>query len=361
VMGRVRGARPGPAVLLTGHVDVVPPGDWEQWTREPFSGDTDGDRVFGRGSADMKAGLVAALEAFELFARGSRDFAGQVLFIAVPGEEDSGCGTLAAIRRGYRADAAIVTEPTLSGEQPAIVVGHAGAMTLSLTVPGLAAHASKRHTGRNALHHYWGLHEALMREEARLDAEVQDPLMVEFRHPYAINIGTIHGGSWPSSVMDTLRVELRAGVTLGETVEEAEARIRRVVAEAAARDPWLVEHPPELRMLSRGFGSARLDPDHALVRTLAACAEDVHGEAPRVTGAPYGCDMAGWVRLAGIPTVLYGPGDIELAHGPDEWVSLAQTRRCARVLFETVRRLLADPHPHAASGRPAEAGAGAGS
>lgn len=342
VMGRVRGARPGPTLLLTGHVDVVPAGEWTQWTREPFSGRIDGDRLYGRGSADMKAGLVAALEAFELLARGNRDFAGQVLFVAVPGEEDSGLGTLAAIRRGYTADAAIVTEPTLSGEAPAIVVAHAGAISMRLTVPGLAAHASKRHTGESALDHYLAIHEALRREEARLEGEETDPLMKAFVHPYATNVGVIRGGDWPSTVMDGLQVDLRLGVALGETVKQAEARIREVVGRAAAADPWLAEHPPDLRVLGRGFGSARIPSDHPLVSALATAAQDIYDLPVAVTGAPYACDMSGWVRLAGVPTVLYGPGDIELAHGLDEWVSLTHTRRVARVLYETACKLLTE-------------------
>lgn len=340
VMGRVRGARPGPTLLFTGHVDVVPAGDQSQWTREPFSGRIDDDRLYGRGSADMKAGLVAALEAFEMLGKGARDFAGQVLFIAVPGEEDSGLGTLAAIRRGYIADAAIVTEPTLAGAAPAIVVAHAGAISVRLTVHGQAAHASKRHQGESALDHYIGIHQALRQEEARLESEETDPLLKSFVHPYATNAGVVQGGSWPSTVMDRLQVDLRLGVTLGETVHEAETRIRKVVQQACADTPWLVEHPPEVRVLGRGFGSARVPSDHPLVTSLMEGSEEVYGAPAKVTGAPYACDMSGWVRLAGIPTVLYGPGDIELAHGPDEWVSLTHTRRVARVLYETSRRLL---------------------
>lgn len=341
VMGRIRGSRPGPTLLLTGHVDVVPAGEWTQWTREPFSGRIDGDRLYGRGSADMKSGLVAALEVLEMFAR-NRDFAGSVLFVAVPGEEDSGLGTLAAIRRGYVADAAVVTEPTLQGEAPAIVVAHAGAVSVRITVPGLAAHASKRHQGESALDHYIGIHEALRAEETRLESEENDPLLKQFVHPYATNVGTIQGGTWPSTVMESLQVDMRLGVALGETVKEAEARIHKVVSQAAAQNPWLREHPPDVRVLGRGFGSARVPDDHPLVTTLAEAAEEVYDRSAKVTGAPYACDMSGWVRLAGIPTVLYGPGDIELAHGLDEWVSLTHTRRVARVLYEAARKLLTE-------------------
>ncbi|MGM0577654.1 MAG: ArgE/DapE family deacylase [Myxococcota bacterium] len=343
VAARVRGARPGPTVLLTGHVDVAPTGDWEQWTHEPFSGRVYGDRVYGRGACDMKSGIVAALEAFELLARSRREFGGQVLFIAVSAEEDSGAGTLAAIQRGYDADAAILPEPTvLEGEQPTIVAAQAGAMTMRITVPGRGAHASRRREGENALAHFLPIHRALLDEEARVNARETDPLMGDMDLPYCINVGVIRGGSWPSTVMESVEVDLRVGIALWESPAEAAERIRRVVREAGASNSWLVDNPPRVDVVATGFGSARVASDHAVVTTLAGVSEQVFGRTPDVSGVPFACDMSGWVRLAGVPTVLYGPGDLDLAHGADEWASLSRTCRVARVLHETTCRLLDD-------------------
>ena len=340
VAARLRGSRPGPAVLLTGHVDVVPPGDLAQWSNDPFSGLIDGDRLYGRGSADMKAGLVAQLEVLNAFAESPEDFAGQIVFVAVPGEEDSGIGTLSAIERGWRGDIAFLTEPSVVGGVPDIVASHAGAMGVSIFVPGLSAHASVREKGESAFEHYLGIHAALRHAERELNEAETDPFMRALGLPYATNVGRIAGGTFVSSVMDSLLVELRVGVSLHETIEEAEERVRRTVHEAAQQDAWLRENPPVVTVTSRGFGSARTPPEHAAVVALGEAHEALFGRPPIVRAAPFGCDMAGWVRRAGVPTVLYGPGDIALAHSADEWVSVDMSANVARVLVTATERVL---------------------
>jgi acetylornithine deacetylase len=339
VAARLRGARPGPAVLLTGHIDVVPAGDQTAWSHDPFSGLVQGDRVLGRGACDMKSGVVAALEVMEAFAH-DHDFPGQLIFIAVPGEEDGGVGTFSAIKRGWSADVAIVPEPTSAGGRPRLVVAHAGCLILNIHVPGKSAHASTRTHGENALDHYLVLHEALRRHEREINEAEHDPLMRMHEMPYATNVGIVQGGAFASSVMDSLSVDVRTGVTLSETVAEAEARFRRVIEEAAAEDPWLRDNPPTVNIVTRGFGSARTPLDHPLVTGITEAAKHVLGTAPVPRAAPYGCDMAGWVRLANVPTVLYGPGDLEMAHAADEWVSIEETLSVAKVLTRATQHLM---------------------
>lgn len=341
VAGMIRGQRPGPTIVLTGHVDVVPPGDYNQWSRDPFAGVVDGDRLYGRGAADMKSGLIAALAAFETFAHGSRDFAGRVVLVAVPAEEDSGLGTLAAIRRGWIADAAIVTEPTEKAGRPELIVAHAGAMSCRIEINGLSAHASRRLMGENALDHYLAVHQILRDAEQALNAAETHPLMQELRLPYATSVGTVHGGQWSSSVMDRLEVEVRIGVTLHETTAEAKARFERTLAEGVAGHPWLATHPPQVHWRAAGFGSSATRLDHPLIDALREAGATEFGEPPTVSAAPYGCDMSAWVRVGNVPTVVYGPGDIEQAHAADEWVSLSNTARVARVLVVATERLLA--------------------
>lgn len=340
VVGVVRGSRPGPTVMLTGHVDVVPPGDYGHWDAEPFSGETRDDKVFGCGASDMKSGLIAALEAFQAFADGPRDFPGRVIFAAVPAEEDSGLGTLAAIRRGWDADVALLPEPTTRDGLPELVIAHAGAMSFVIEIPGLSAHASKRLLGRNALDHFLSLLEAMREDERRVNEAENHPLMRSLELPYATNVGIVSGGLWSSSVMDSLRVEVRVGVALNETVEQAEQRFTRAIMEAARADPWLAGNPPRIRRNAAGFGSSHVPEEHPLVAVVSEAAEEVFHTPTPVTGAPYGCDMSGWVRLAGVPTVLYGPGEIDCAHAPNEWVSLETTYQTAQVLVRATEGLL---------------------
>ncbi len=343
-VGVIRGEQPGPTVLLTGHIDVVPPGDYSRWNDEPFSGMIRGDRVYGCGACDMKSGLMAAMAAFEAFAEGGRNFPGRVVFAAVPAEEDSGLGTLAAIRAGWKADACIIPEPTMGGEgMPELVIAHAGAMSLKIEVPGKSAHASKRLQGESALDHFITVYNAMRADEKALNENVSHPLMKVHDMPYSTNVGTIHGGLWSSSVMDSLEALVRVGVSLDETIEEAEARFRNSIMEYIRDDPWLSQHPPRITRMASGFGSAQTREDHPLVQVLAEAAEEEFRGQTRIGAAPYGCDMSGWVRHTGTPTVIYGPGEIELAHAPNESVSLDATYRVARALVKTTERLLDIP------------------
>lgn len=341
VVGVLRGEQPGPSVLLTGHIDVVPPGDYSRWRDEPFSGVVRGDRVYGCGATDMKSGLVAAMAAFEAFAESGRNFPGRIIFAAVPAEEDSGLGTLAAIRGGWEADAAIIPEPTAGADGvPELVIAHAGAMSLRIQVPGKSAHASKRLLGESALDHFFTIYQAMREDERRLNEKESHPLMKVHPLPYATNVGTIQGGLWSSSVMDSLEAQVRVGVALDETIAQAEDRFRAAIMESIKDDPWLSDNPPVISRLASGFGSAETREDHPLVTALAESAEEEFRRTTSIAAAPYGCDMSGWVRLAGVPTVVYGPGEIDLAHAPNESVSLEATYKVARTLVRTTERLL---------------------
>ncbi|MDZ7809467.1 MAG: M20/M25/M40 family metallo-hydrolase [Arhodomonas sp.] len=229
----------------------------------------------------MKSGLIAAMAAFEAFAESGRNFPGRIIFAAVPAEEDSGLGTLAAIRGGWHADAAIIPEPTVTSDMPELVIAHAGAMSLRVAVPGKAAHASRRLDGESALDHFLTVYRTMREHEKAVNAVEEHPLMRVHGLPYAINVGTIHGGQWSSSVMDSIEAQVRVGVSLHETIDEAEARFREAILTGIADDPWLHDHPPVIQRLASGFGSAETSRDHPLVQALAESAEE---EAPAAAG-----------------------------------------------------------------------------
>jgi acetylornithine deacetylase len=340
VAARITGNRPGPTLVLTGHVDTVPIGDFAMWSRDPL-GELEGDTLYGRGAADMKAGMVAAVETFTRFAAEGRDFAGEVRLVAVSGEEDGGHGTLAAIRRGWTGDIVIITEPTADGAQLRLVAAHGGALTFSIEVPGRTAHAATRLLGESALDHYWTVNEALQRLETELNAAETDPIMSGLGLPYPTTVGIVHGGEWASNVMGRLTAEVRVGVTIDETIAEAEQRFERTLREAIAGDPWLDANPITVERTGAAFGSSRIDPAHPLVTTLQTAAQEVIGATAPLVGAPYGCDMALWVREAGAATVVFGPGNVAHAHSVDERVDLHQAAEVVEVLVAAAHRLLA--------------------
>ncbi len=337
--GTLRGARPGPRLLLAGHTDVVPPGDLGGWSRDPFRPEVHDGRVYGRGACDMKGGLVAAAAALRAV-RSAIDadaLGGEAVLLAVPSEEDGGAGMLAAIRAGFVGHAAVITEPT--GLQ--IVTVQAGAITFRLTVPGLAAHASTRRSGVSALEKLEVLHAALRADEAGRNAAETRPEMTALGLPYPTILGTVHGGDWASTVPDRMVAEGRYGVRAGQMAPEAEEELRAVIAQACAADPWLREHPASVDVHGGRFSSAEVAADHALPQGLAAAASAVLGRRPSFVGVPYGADMRLLVHEGATPTVMYGPGDVRGAHVADESVALEDVVACARVLAAWVAGSLA--------------------
>jgi acetylornithine deacetylase len=339
VAGTLRGSRPGRRLLLVAHTDVVPPGDPATWTTPAFAPQIRTGRVFGRGACDMKGGLVAALAAIRAVssAAGPSGLAGEVVLVGVPSEEDGGAGTFAAIRAGYVGDAAVIPEPT----RLEVVSVAAGAITFRLTIPGRAAHASTRREGVSALDNLELLHAALRADEAARNAAETRPEMRALGLPYATIIGTVRGGDWPSSLPDRLIAEGRYGVRAGQTAAAAEVELRGVIDAACAADPWLREHPATLDVWGGRFSSCELPADHPLPERLAETAAAVLGRKPPNVGVPYGSDMRLLINEGGTPCVLFGPGDVRVAHAADEQVALAEVEACARILAAWIVRELA--------------------
>ena len=162
----------------------MPPGDRAAWAVDPFAGTVDYDFVYGRGSCDMKAGLVAAVWAVRALTDLKVPLRGDVLLACVQGEEDGGLGTYAMLARGWRADACIIPEPTSLDLVPAC----AGSLTFRLRVPGLASHASRRTAGVSAVEKFLPVFAALRALEARRNRD-PDPLMKPWDIAYPLEIG----------------------------------------------------------------------------------------------------------------------------------------------------------------------------
>jgi len=329
VVGRL-GRAGGRRLLLVGHSDVVPLGDSANWSVDPWAAELRDGLVYGRGTCDMKGGVAAILGAVRaVAASGAADaLSGEVVVAFVPSEEDGGQGMLAAIRAGISGDLAVITEPSNLD----VVVAHAGALVFRLTVPGRAAHASQRREGISALDKLWVLARALEADETRRNAAETDPLMTALGLPYPTIIGIVHGGDWASTVIDRVVADGRYGVRLGQSPRDAEAELRACIAAACAEDPFLRDHPATVELVGGTFGSARVPSDHPLPVGLARVVEAVTGRRPELLGEPYGADMRLLVHQGGTPTVIFGPGDVRVAHSADEHVPIAEVEACARVL-----------------------------
>jgi acetylornithine deacetylase len=323
-------------LILSGHLDVVPPGDPATWSTDPWAGDVRAGRLYGRGACDMKGGVTAILAAVRAL-RGAGDFDaldGELLVVLVPSEEDGGQGTLAAIRAGATGDMAIITEPSRLD----VVVAHAGAITFRLTIPGRAAHASQRREGVSALDKLFVLTRALEDDEARRNGAETDPLMTDLGLPYPTIVGIVEGGEWASTVLDRIVAYGRYGVRLGQTPAEAEQELRAAIDAACLEDSFLRDHPATVEITGGRFGSARVPSDHPLSVGLADVAERVMGRRPVLLAEPYGADMQMFVNHGDTPCVIFGPGDVKFAHSADEFVPIDEVETCARVLTAWVLR-----------------------
>ncbi len=314
----------GPRRLcLDGHVDVVGPGTVPWKHGDPYSGAIEDGRIYGRGTVDMKAGVVAALHALAAYAAAGVVPAAEVVLLCVGSEEDGGLGTFAALQADARFDAALIPEPTGFD----VVCAQAGALTFQGEVGGRAAHAAERLHGRSALDRYVELHRRFAEHERAINAGIAHPLMRELPLPYPINVGRIEGGEWSSSVPDRLTFEGRLGVPLG--VEPRDA-IRAF--EALADDG---EEPPVRIAWDGGFFAPGETPhDHPFVALVARAVEDERASA-RIAGVPWGADMR-LFAAHGIPCAMVGTTGIERAHAVDEWVAVDEALAVARIVARVI-------------------------
>jgi acetylornithine deacetylase len=328
VVGRLAGSGgDGRSLMLNGHVDVVPPGDVEQWTTGAFDAVVRDGQLYGRGSCDMKAGVVAAMWAVDAIRRAGVRLRGDLLVAAVLGEEDGGLGTYATLHRGWRADACVIPEPTGLD----LVPSNAGALTFRLTVHGLATHASRRTEGVSAIERFVPVLQAIEQLEWARNRE-STPAGSPFALIAPISIGTINAGDWASSVPDRLVAEGRCGVLPGEPVERTRASFEDAIGAVCAGDPWLRDHPVEIEWWGGQFASGSMPEGADLADRVAAAHRTVGGGGQSTWTAPYGSDLRLLTGIGGIPTLQYGPGDSAAAHGPDESVPLAEMHTTARAL-----------------------------
>lgn len=302
------------SLILNGHVDVVPTGPEKLWNDDPFSGNIVDGKIYGRGSCDMKAGLSSGLFAIYILKNLGFSPDGDIIFQSVVGEESGGCGTLTNIVKGYHADAAIILEPTSLKLSPI----QSGALTFRLKVPGKATHASMRWDGISAIEKYSLIHQSVI----DFEKERHDSFDVEYYQSKdrvaPINIGTIEGGQWHSTVPESIIAEGRLGVFPGESNEKAKESFERHINRFSQSDNWLKDHPPVIEWFEGQFESGQTSLNHPLIKELGDTYNNVSNQDAIIEGVTYGSDLRLFTNHANIPSVLFGPGDVRLAHAANE-------------------------------------------
>jgi acetylornithine deacetylase len=338
-VGVVRGHGGGRSLIFNGHVDVVPPGDPAIWTGgDPFSGRVDGERIWGRGASDMKSGVVAQAFAARALADAGVRLAGDLILEAVVGEEvmDHECGVTATVKRGYKADAAVVSEPSAPPAPLAIIPVSPGLWWFSLTVPGKPTHASMRGTliragglgsavGVNAIDKGVDMFLAMRRLEDEWGQSKRHSLF-EPGH-FTIHPGVVTGGPKgvlvPFIVSEFMTIEYCCWYHPDESPDDVKREIEEHVHRAAQLDPWLREHPPVIEW-KLNWPSFSVDPEHPICEAIGVAHERANA-GTRFAGRPAvngfaAVEDCSFLNLGGVPTASYGPGDLRVAHAYDEHV-----------------------------------------
>ena len=313
----------GRSLILQAHVDVVPTGPADLWTHPPFEPVIDGDWLYGRGGADMKAGHAANLFCLEALRRLGLQPAATVYVQSVVEEESTGNGALMTHLRGYKADAVLIPEP----EEEMLVRANVGVLWFQIEVRGLPVHVREMASGSNAIDAAFRVIEELRRLEHDWNEAKKGRKHFEHDdHPINLNIGKIEGGDWASSVPSWCKIDCRIGIYPGIRAADAAKEVCDRVARFALGDPYLSNNPP--RVTFNGFYA------EGYVQEEGTEAEQVLRRAHETsTGKPLQSFMtAGYLDTRvyalydKIPSLCYGPISQNI-HGFDERVSLASLKR----------------------------------
>ena len=322
----------GQPLVLNTHQDVVSPGARDTWSHDPWSGERQAGRILGRGSADMKGSIGAALFAMRALQESETRPVCDVELQCVVGEENGGLGTLSALASEPRPSAAIVLEPTSLVPLPAC----SGCVHFTVTVDGRGAHAATPWVGVSALDKLIVVYSALKKLAEKRRGQQDHPLFADLPDAAPLSMGVARVGEWRSSVPDKATMIGRLGVMPDESIAHGREEIVAALREAAAGDEWLREHPPHVSWDNAGFPGWEIDADAPVVQTLLAARESLTQQRG-LGAATFGSD-AGHFATAGIPVVLFGPGQISDAHAANEFVDEQEILACAKVLAVAMAR-----------------------
>ncbi|ETX27577.1 acetylornithine deacetylase/succinyl-diaminopimelate desuccinylase family protein [Roseivivax isoporae] len=349
LVARIEGARPGACVHFNGHTDVVTVG--EGWTRDPFGAELDGDRIYGRGTCDMKGGIAAAILAVEAFVDEHPEFAGAIEISATADEESGGYGGVAHLaREGWfapdRVQHVIIPEPL---GKDSICLGHRGGWWAEIETHGRIAHGSMPFLGDCAVRHMGAVLQRFEEDlfPALAARRTDMPVIPDGARASTLNINAIHGGEPERAAGDTglpahnvpdrCRIQIDRRFLIEERVEDVEAEIVTLLEDLKARRP---RFDYTLREVNRVLPS--MTPEDApVVREVRAAIREALGQEAGFVASPGSYDQKHIDRIGTLRNcIAYGPGRLELAHVPDEWVGVTDMLDSARVMARTLERLL---------------------
>ena len=336
VLGVLEGDGPGPCLHLNGHFDVVPPGDG--WSVDPFAGVVRDGRLYGRGACDMKAGIAAAVYAAEAVRRAGVRLRGRLEISGTVDEESGGFAGVAWLcERGYiargRTDYVIIPEPFGASR---ICVGHRGVWWFEVTTHGRTAHGSMPFLGVSAIDQMAAVLEAVRLElKPELEArETRMPVVPAGSRRATLNVNAVSGGQAGEAVQTPCVADRCTAIfdrrfLPEEGLDSARREVHELLERVRARVPELRYELAD-RMVVHPVETPEGSP---LVARLSGAIREVTGREASLVASPGSYDHKHVARLAGVEhCVAYGPGQLELAHQPDEYCEVADIAQATRVL-----------------------------
>lgn len=301
-------------LMFNGHMDTMPPGDVSSWTYPPHTPTRVDDRLYGLGTTDMKAGLMASALAVKLLKDAGVKLPCNVKFASVCDEEGGGNGSMQAIMSGQRADCVVVCEPTSMHA----TIAHMGFVFFRVEFEGKANHSGEKWAGVSAI-------DKALKVMRGLE-ELEQKWLMTYKHPILpapnLNVGTIHGGTAGSTVAGSCAIEICIHyLPVQMSYEKVYNEFTTVVNDIAKADPWMCEHMPKITMYQSG-GAFEQDEDSASVAALKEAYKEAVGEDVTVDGSPSGCDSRLWKNIAGCEVLLIGPGNLAQCHSVNEYIEL---------------------------------------
>lgn len=323
----------GRSLLLQGHVDVVPEGAEDLWTTPPYEPAIRDGRMYGRGAADMKAGIVAYVTALRaIHAAGLRP-AADVQVAAVIEEECTGNGALAVMHALPKPDACLIPEP--GPGYPALYTAEVGVVWAWVTITGKPAHVREMQAGVNALEAAYIIAERFKAYETRMNrAENRHPVFATENHPINVNLGTLEGGEWNSSVATRAKIGFRVGVMLGHPASAVKGEIEALIDDAR-RDPRLAGARLDLSFAGFMADAAEFPASQPISQALTRFHADVFGSQIRHTRSLGLTDARFYTLYQDTQATCYGP-ESENIHGIDESVGLESLREVTKVIALTI-------------------------
>ena len=322
----------GRSLLFNGHTDVIPVGNGEGWSDNPWSASIKNGRLYGRGSCDMKSGVASHIIAIENVIESGLKPKGDIYIDIVVDEEISGHGTLDTVIRGYKADAGISGETSGLAVQPACI----GRIWFEIEIQGKPAGIQRRYEGVSGIELGYKITKAVEALETKRVAKIKHPLYPKPIDAIPCMIGAFHSGNFPSSFPATCLLKGSMATVPGEDHEGVKQTLVEHIARVSAEDPWMKDHPPKVRFVGYDAQASEIPRDHPIVQVVCKNFKEITGRDPEISGRQGAADTRFLNLYGNTPTVIFGPGSTAIMHSDDEYVSVADYQTAIKVMALTI-------------------------